>query len=175
MSLENFFLPKVSMIFDHLFDHPCINDTVQFLSFSVWLTSFCIMPSRSNMLWQMVGFPPFSWPSNIYMCVCVCVCVYDIFFIHPLIDSGFCVSWLLWIMQWTWDSSCHFNILFSFSLDIYPGGVLLNHMVVLFFPFFPLKIYFLMENYLLILNNISIDWQTVLLPEFSKLGVTILK
>ena len=48
------------------------------MSFSTSLISLRIMPSRSNQVIQMGGFPSFLLLNNICVCVCVCVCV-DIF------------------------------------------------------------------------------------------------
>lgn len=64
-----------------------------------------------------------------------------VFFIHSSSDRHFghfgCfTSWLLWILlQWTWECSDVFEILFSFCLAIYPETGMLDQMVVLFSNF----------------------------------------
>ena len=43
------------------------------------------------------------------------------------------MSWPLWVMlQWTWGHKYLFEIVFSFSLGVYPEGILLDYMVALF-------------------------------------------
>ena len=64
-----------------------ISDIIQYLSFSVWLISFNIMPSRSIQV--ITKSPSYSWLNNIPLCVCVCACVrvcVCIFFNHSSVD-----------------------------------------------------------------------------------------
>ena len=59
---------------------------------------------------------------------------YHIFFIHSSVYGHLVVSisWQLWIMLlWTLRCMYLLEIVFMFFLDIYPGGELLGHMVVL--------------------------------------------
>ena len=63
------------------------SNTMQYLSFSVWLTSLNIISSRfihivaNGRISFIIGL------NYIPLCVCVCVCVCDIFLIHSLKDT----------------------------------------------------------------------------------------
>ena len=66
----------------------------------------------------------------IYMCVCVCMCVYHIFFIHLSTDGYLGYFHILAIVNnVAMNIGLHvsFELVFSFSLDIYPGVKLLGH------------------------------------------------
>ena len=70
----------------------------------------------------------------IFHCIYTC----HVFFIHSSVDGhlGCFHSWLLWIvLQWTWESSYLFDILFLFPSDVYPEARLLYLMIVLFLIF----------------------------------------
>ena len=94
---------------------PPVSDNIWYLSFSVWLISLNIIPSRSTHVVVNYKFLFFYfWMSSIPLCMCiyVCVCVYL------------------------------FEYIFSFSLDIYPEVELLGQMVVLLFVFEETPCYF---------------------------------
>ena len=53
------------------------------------------------------------------------------------------ICWLLWMtLWWAWWWTHLFEIMFSFSLDIYPGVELLDHMGVLLLTFWEISILF---------------------------------
>ena len=52
------------------------------------------------------------------------------------------LSWLFWIMQWTWECRYLFNIVISYPSDIHPEVGLLNPMVIWFLTFWGTSILF---------------------------------
>ena len=101
--------------------------------------------------WQ--NFIIFLWLSNIPVCVCVCVCVSHL--LYPFI-----CWWARTAMNI--KGTYLFKIVFSFSLDIYPGVGLFDHMVVLFLVFW--------ENFILfsiVAVSIYISTNSVLRFPFS--------
>ena len=64
-----FSFPQLPFLWTKLFFKiPHVSDTIQCVSFSVWLISLIIMPSGSSIL-QMARIPPFSLVNNILVCV----------------------------------------------------------------------------------------------------------
>ena len=113
------------------------------MSSSVWLTLLSIIPSRSI---QVVANGKISffflWLSSIPLCI-----YHHIFFIHSPIDGHlghFHVLAMYIMLLWTLWCMYLFELVFLFSLDIYPGVELLDHMVVLFLIFWGTSILFSM-------------------------------
>ena len=127
-------------MFVHLFfiQNWHINEIIQYLSFSVWLISLSIIPSRSIPIVPVVEISFFFyalWPSNIlscaltHVCVCVCVCV---FLNHSFIDGH--LSCLAIVNNASVNIGMYMFFLISvfMSLDKHLGVELLDHVVALF-------------------------------------------
>ena len=132
-----------------LIPHLC--DTIEYLSFFVWLILLSIIPSRSihivtNGRISFLLKAEYSSTVCMYMCVCVYACMHVYVYICVIhvkyllifscssvdIHLGYSISWLLWIiLQWTWECRYLFKALFQFPWDIYLEVGLLDHMVVL--------------------------------------------
>ena len=63
---------------------PHINEITWYLSFSVWLISLSIMPSRSIHIFTMARFPS-SYGWVIFHCMCACVCMCTPHLLYPFI------------------------------------------------------------------------------------------
>ena len=106
---------------------------MQYWSFSVWLISLSIMPLRSI---RVAANPCFLWLKYMYMCMCVCVCVYKHthtyhnFFIYSSVNGHLQIT-----LQWTWGFRYLFDIVSSFTSDIFLEVELLDHVVVIFLTF----------------------------------------
>ena len=89
--------PEVLLLL--LFLKSMYHKIIWYLSFSVWLMSFNIVPSRCIYIITK-GKTSFSlWLNHAPLCVCVCVCTYHIFCIHSSVSRhlGPFHVWLLWI------------------------------------------------------------------------------
>ena len=119
---------------------PHVNDNIQYLSFSVWLISLSIVPSKSIHVVAngKISFFFYGW--------IVFLCIYIPHLLYPFI------CWwtprLLPYLAIVNNSAMNlgymypFGLVFSFSLDIYPGVELLDHTVVLFLVFWGNSILF---------------------------------
>ena len=92
------------------------------------------------MLLYVAKFYKFLWQSNIPVCdVCMCMCVYrHIFFIHSSVDEHLIYFYISAIVNNVFMNigvCVSFPTSVLFSLAIYSGVELLNHMVTLFFIF----------------------------------------
>ena len=114
-----------------IFYIPNISENIQYFSFSVWLTSLSIIPSRSICVAANVKTFLFLWLSSIPLCVYIT----SYLSIYLLLETG-CLHIFTIINSVPTDVEVHISSLTrTFSSGIYPGVELLGRTVVLFSVF----------------------------------------
>ena len=110
------------------FHIPCICVNIQYLTFSFWLTSLCMMVLGSSTSLELTQMCSFLW------LIFHCVYIHN-FFIHPSVDGHLgCFHVLATVvLQWTLGYTCLFQL--WFPQGICPVVGLLGHTVVLFLVF----------------------------------------